>query len=119
MHELSIAMSILDALEEQSALHDGAAVASVHLRLGPLSGVLPQALQSAFELAREGTDFAACQLLIEETPIAIRCPICHKNRPVRSIQDMACVVCGSPSADIIGGRELEIRAMEIIQESRE
>jgi hydrogenase nickel incorporation protein HypA/HybF len=115
MHELSIALSILDAIEEQSALHGGAIVASVRLRVGPLSGVLPQALQSAFELAREGTDFAACQLLIEETPVAIRCPTCNKNRPVRSIQDMACAVCGAASADIVGGRELEIRAMEIIQ----
>jgi hydrogenase nickel incorporation protein HypA/HybF len=115
MHELSIAMSVLDALDEESQRREGARVTAVHLKVGPLSGVVPQALQGAFELAREGTDFAECQLVIEETQVMIRCPKCRIDRPVESIQQMSCAVCGTATADIISGRELEVRAMEIYE----
>ena len=56
MHELSIAMSLLDMIEEQVDIRGGVRVFAVHLKLGPLSGVVKEALQSAYELACEGTD---------------------------------------------------------------
>lgn len=113
MHELSIALSVLDAVEEQSRQRGGAHITAVHLKIGPLSGVVPRALQSAFELAREETDFADCQVRIEETPVLIRCPTCLTERAVESIQKMSCVVCGTATSDIVAGRELEVCAMEI------
>jgi hydrogenase nickel incorporation protein HypA/HybF len=113
MHELSIALSILDAADEQMARLGDARVSALHVRVGPLSGVIPQALVSAFELARTGTAFAACKLIIEETAVIVRCPACRMDRPVRSIQDIACSVCGTATSDLAGGRELELRAMEI------
>jgi hydrogenase nickel incorporation protein HypA/HybF len=115
MHELSIAMSVLDALEEQSQQRGGARITAVHLKVGPLSGVMPDALLSAFELAREQTDFADCSLMIEQTPVIIRCPTCLADRPVESIQQMSCAVCGTATADVASGRELEVCAMEICE----
>jgi hydrogenase nickel incorporation protein HypA/HybF len=115
MHELSIAMSVLDAVEEQSQQRGGARITAVHLKVGPLSGVLPAALLSAFELAREGTGFDDCRLQIEETRVLINCPKCLTERPVESIQHMSCVTCGTATADVAGGRELEVCAMEIIE----
>ena len=57
MHELSIALSILDLAAEEAERHGGR-VAAVHLRLGPLAGVVKDALVSAYDLAREGTPLA-------------------------------------------------------------
>ncbi len=57
MHELSIALSILDIAEEEAGDRVGR-VAAVHLKLGPLSGVVKEALLSAYDLAREGTALA-------------------------------------------------------------
>jgi len=54
MHELSVAMSLIDAVEEEAPRHGGRVVA-VHLKLGPLSGVAKEALLSAFELACAGS----------------------------------------------------------------
>jgi len=48
MHELSIAMSILDLAQEEADRNGGATVAAIHLKIGPLSGVVPQALESAY-----------------------------------------------------------------------
>ena len=67
MHELSIALSILDFAAEEAERRGGRVVA-VHLRLGPLSGVVKEALLSAYELAREGTPLAAAALVVEEVP---------------------------------------------------
>ena len=54
MHELSIALSIVDMAAEE-AERQGGRVVAVHLKLGPLSGVVKAALLSAYELAREGS----------------------------------------------------------------
>jgi hydrogenase nickel incorporation protein HypA/HybF len=64
MHELSIAMSILDAAEEEAQLHSGV-VAAIHVRIGKRSGIVPSALTSAYELAREQSALADCRLVID------------------------------------------------------
>ncbi len=73
MHELSIAMSILDMAEEEAIRRGGVRVEAIHLKLGPLSGVAKEALLSAYDLARESTPLAACRLMIEEVPIVAYC----------------------------------------------
>src|SRR5439155_7885623 len=65
MHELSIALSILDIVAEEAERRNGARVLAVHLRLGPLSGVVKESLRSAYELAREGSGFEGSELFIE------------------------------------------------------
>ena len=65
MHELSIAMCILEAAEEEAERHGGGRVSAVHLKIGEQSGVVAGALCSAFELAREQSPLAECKLVIE------------------------------------------------------
>jgi hydrogenase nickel incorporation protein HypA/HybF len=115
MHELSIALSVLDAVEEESERRGGAHITAVHLKLGPLSGVVKEALSSAFDLARDGTEMADCQLVIEEVPIVVFCPTCDSQRPVESMQMLCCAVCGTVTPEILSGREMEVTAMEICQ----
>jgi hydrogenase nickel incorporation protein HypA/HybF len=116
MHELSIALCILDAVAEESARRGGVRVGAVHLRVGPLSGVVKQALGPAFESAREGTELAECRLVVEEVPVVIRCDACDAERAVPSVQEMCCPVCGNPPAEIVSGREMDIIAMEIYED---
>lgn len=66
MHELSIALSILDSLQEEIDQRGCAAPEAVHIRIGQFSGVVPDALVSAYELAAEQTPFARSRLVIEE-----------------------------------------------------
>jgi hydrogenase nickel incorporation protein HypA/HybF len=108
MHELSIAMSILDVVEEESARRAEGRVTAVHLKLGPLSGVVKESLLAAFDLAREETDLKECQLMIEEIPIVVFCPTCDAERSVVSIQNICCAVCATPTPEVLHGRELEV-----------
>lgn len=68
MHELSIALSILEIAEEESEQRGNIAVEAIYLKLGEMSGVVKEALLSAFELAAEQCAFPKCRLLIEEIP---------------------------------------------------
>jgi hydrogenase nickel incorporation protein HypA/HybF len=113
MHELSIALGILDIAAEEAERHGGGRVAAVHLRLGPLSGVVPEALRSAFDLAREGTSLAAAELVIEEVPLRVFCPVCAAERAPPSVWRLCCPDCGAPTPEVIRGRELEVVALEI------
>lgn len=66
MHELSIALSIVDGVSEELALHGGSSVVAVHLRLGRLSGVVPDALLFAYDAACAGTPLEGSRLRIDE-----------------------------------------------------
>ena len=113
MHELSIALSILDLAAEESERHGGARVVAVHLRLGPLSGVVKRTLLSAYDLARESSATAEAELVIEEVPVVVYCPACAAERSAVSIQQLCCRTCGTSTPRVVRGRELEVTALEI------
>lgn len=61
-------MSILDIAQEEAEQRGNARVEAIHLRIGKMSGIVKQALLSAYELAAEQTPFAQCRLVIEDVP---------------------------------------------------
>jgi len=113
MHELSIALSILDVVGEEMERHEGARVEAIHVKLGPLSGVVKEALLSAYELARMETPYEQARLVFEDMPIVVFCSKCQAERPVHSIQRFCCTECDTPATDVLHGRELELAALEL------
>ncbi len=112
MHELSIAMSIVELTQEE-AERRGVQVSAVHIKLGALSGVVREALLSSYELACEDTPLKGSRLVVEEVPVVVYCPRCQVQRPLRSAQLFCCAECGTPTAEIVQGKELEVVALEI------
>ena len=112
MHELSIAMSILDLAQEE-AEQRGVRVTGVRVKLGALSGVVKDALLSSYEVACVDTPLSGSALHIEEIPVVVFCPTCQTERPISSIQLLCCAECGTPTADIVQGKELAVVALEI------
>ena len=94
MHELSIAMSIIEGATEEARRHGAVKVSAVHLKLGPLSGVAKEALLFSYELACEGTALEGSHLVVEDVPAIVFCPSCEIERAIVSIQQMRCPVCG-------------------------
>jgi hydrogenase nickel incorporation protein HypA/HybF len=111
MHELSIAMSIVEMAEEEAA---GAQVLAVHLKLGALSGVVKSALLSSYELACEGTLLEGSTLVIEEIPVLVHCAQCQADRPLDSDRWFVCPECKQPISEVIQGRELQVVALELL-----
>ncbi len=113
MHELSIALNIVEIAAAEAARHGESAVSAVHVRLGPLSGVVKEALISAFEIAREDSPLAGAELVVEDVPIRFYCRLCRMEVTVASLQAFVCPRCSSPAGDILSGKELEVRSLEI------
>jgi len=66
MHELSIAVSIIEVAEEEAARNNATRVQSVRLRLGALAGVAKEALLFSYGIACEGTPLEGSRLLIDD-----------------------------------------------------
>lgn len=114
MHELSIAMSIVEMAQEESARRQ-VQVRAVHLRLGPLSGVVKEALLSSYEMACFDTPLKDSRLVIEEVPIVVYCPQCQAERTLPSMQWFCCPQCATPTSEVVHGKELEVIALEVDQ----
>ena len=112
LHELSIALSIVEGAEEEVTRQGGGRVCSVYLKLGPLSGVVKEALLFSYELACEGTALEGSSLVIEDVPVRVDCERCGREGDAVSMQCLQCAQCGSPGR-IVSGTELEMVALEM------
>jgi hydrogenase nickel incorporation protein HypA/HybF len=112
MHEMSIALAVVDQVREAACPADGPAgddaVDTVLLRVGELAGVVPDALRFCFELACEGTLLAGARLLVEPVPGRARCAPCARDWATGLPPDLCCPGCGSGATELTAGRELEI-----------
>jgi hydrogenase nickel incorporation protein HypA/HybF len=117
MHELSIAMSIVDMAQEEAERRD-VKIDAVHLDLGPLSGLVAEALLFSYEVACRGTRLEGSRLVINKVPIEVYCPDCKTQRTLSSMQWFCCPECSTPTSEVIHGRELSITALEVHDERR-
>ena len=109
MHELSLMTNLL---EDASAAAGARPICALRVRIGPLSGVVIDALRFAFEALSPGTLAAGARLDIEETVPSFHCPRCGADfqTPVGSYQ---CPACGSCEGELRGGNELELVSIEV------
>lgn len=112
MHELSIAISMIDEITEEAARRGGLAVRTVYLTLGLLSGVDREALQFCYECACEGTILEGSRLVVEVVPVVISCAVCRLETAPVSITRLACPTCNS-AGKVVRGYELEVASLEV------
>jgi hydrogenase nickel incorporation protein HypA/HybF len=112
MHELSIAMSIVEMAEREAVERD-ARVTAVYMKLGLLAGVVKEALLSSYEMASAGTIVEGSRLVIEDVPILVNCPACQEPRLITSDEWFVCPECKGPVSGVLEGREMEVVALEI------
>jgi hydrogenase nickel incorporation protein HypA/HybF len=113
MHELSIALGIIEVASEELSNHGDARISAVHLKLGALSGVDKDALLFSFDVAAEGTPLQGARLEIDAVPVVIFCAKCGAEREIECIQQLVCSVCGELSSNVSRGRELQVVALEL------
>jgi hydrogenase nickel incorporation protein HypA/HybF len=112
MHELSIMDSALTLALEQAQKAGASRVHMIRLRIGALSGVVPEALQFAFEALAPGTAAEGGQLAIEHVPARFWCAACaHEFQSDDMFSE--CPDCHQPSGELRAGREMEVASLEI------
>jgi hydrogenase nickel incorporation protein HypA/HybF len=112
VHELSLVASVFDVLEEKAREHGASRVTAVVLRVGRMSGVVPDLLESAFDSFRKGTLAEGARLEIVIVPVKLRCPDCG-GASVREDTDFSCAACGSRRVEIVEGREIVVEKIEL------
>lgn len=110
MHELSIAQSLVEMVQQRLP-PSVSRVTAVDLRLGAMAGVVRGALEFCYGIATDGTALQGSALRIEELPVVIHCPVCAADQALEGIA-FRCPVCGTLSGDIRQGRELDLAAIE-------
>jgi hydrogenase nickel incorporation protein HypA/HybF len=112
MHELSIMQSALNLALDQAQQAGAVKVHMIRLRIGALSGVVPEALEFAFEALVPGTLADGAKLAIEHVPARFWCAAC--TREFESDDLLAeCPGCHSLSRELRAGREMELASLEI------
>jgi hydrogenase nickel incorporation protein HypA/HybF len=112
MHELSVCQALLQQVSEIARRESADRVARIHLRVGPLSGVVPELLEQAFTIARTGTIAEQAELVTEPQPIRVRCSQCGEESDA-SISRLVCGVCGDYRTRLISGDELLLASVEL------
>jgi hydrogenase nickel incorporation protein HypA/HybF len=112
MHELSIAQSVLEAVQAEAARHPGAKPMKIGLKIGELAAVDPDALQFAFEVLTRETELEGLKLEIEFCPRWHRCFDCGTEFAVKDF-DFRCTKCQSTRNECISGDELQMTYLEL------
>ena len=104
--------SALDLALDQARQAGASRVHAIRLRIGAISGVVPDALHFAFEVLTVGTPTEGAQLIIEDVPARFWCATC--SREFESSNLLAqCPDCRSLSGELRAGREMELASLEI------
>jgi hydrogenase nickel incorporation protein HypA/HybF len=113
MHELSIAMGIVKIAEEETAKANVHTVSKIELEIGTLSGVEIDSLNFVWNSAVKNTvlEKAKKQIFIIEGKG--KCADCDTEFNMENIYD-CCPSCGSNFKGILQGKELRVKALEVI-----
>jgi hydrogenase nickel incorporation protein HypA/HybF len=110
MHELSIALSIIELALEEAGKANARAITQVDVEIGTLAGVETEALLFAWDSVTQGTLARSAPLKIHSVEAMANCFQCGKTFPVDHFFSQ-CPHCGSFRYDITRGRELRIKSL--------
>jgi hydrogenase nickel incorporation protein HypA/HybF len=113
MHEMAIAQSIVEQVEEVARSQGLAKISKIRLRIGALRAVVPEALEFGFEVMSQETPLAGARIEIEEVPIQVTCRECGETSSPEPGLAWLCPACGSTAVEMISGKELQLDSLEV------
>ncbi len=113
MHEVSIAISLLDIVEEQCRAGGYHSVEAVKVRVGKGGEILPEALDFAFAAVKRDTVAHRARLIVDWVPVGGFCSGCRRQFETEEKVLFSCPLCASPSFQINQGYELQIVELEV------
>ena len=108
MHELSVTQSVVEAVMDRTGEQR---VVEVRLRVGRLSGVVPDAMRFCFDLVTDGTPLQGARLDIDEPQGSASCRRCGATFVLHDL--ILLCPCGSADVRVLTGRELAICSVEV------
>lgn len=112
MHEVSLMHDTLLLATQHARQAGGTRIHRLMMRIGPLSGVVPETLEFAFEVVAKGTLAEGGHLEIERVPIVCYCRACEAEFTAKDML-CECPTCQTPSFDVRSGREMQLTSVEV------
>jgi hydrogenase nickel incorporation protein HypA/HybF len=115
MHELPVTESILKIVIKHAESNSVNKVMAVHLRVGKLSDIADEWMQRYFDYLSKGTIAEGAKLVIERTPVVLKCNACSTSYEVdmTKMEEMLCPACGEKGGSLVSGREYYIKEIEV------
>lgn len=112
MHEMSIAQELIRQIEKHVTDERRPSVRRVALRIGTLSGVLPESLTFCFDALVAKTSLQQAELTVESVPYTLQCSVCNICFEPKGWAHV-CPSCGCTQLLPTKGQELEIAYIEL------
>ncbi len=112
MHEMSLAMNILDIVERTAQANGASAVKDIFLEVGVLAGVMVSALEFNLDIAKRSTRAQDANIHIEEIKGRGRCPACGGTFPM-GFHIEPCPQCEGGYLKMVTGDELRVLEIEV------
>ena len=116
MHEMSITQAMLDLALEHAK---GDRITDIHLRVGNLSGIVPESVEFYFDYLSKGTPAEGAELVFRRVPARFSCRACGKEyemagqEPRSRYYGWVCPVCGELQPEVVGGKEFLVESIEV------
>lgn len=117
MHEMSIAMSLLEMALEEANAAGCRRIISLTVNYGQIAGIMPEALDMAFGMLTSDTPHAGAKLILNKVPLRLRCLFCQCefSSPESANALAPCPNCGEILGhQVLQGKELVLARMEAI-----
>jgi len=112
MHEMSIAQSLIEIIQEEMARNQAKTLRSVRLHVGEMSAIVPDSLSFCFEVITAGTDMEGARLMMDIIPLEGRCLSCGEAFRIKDYVFL-CPFCGGSEVETVSGQELSIVEIEV------
>jgi hydrogenase nickel incorporation protein HypA/HybF len=112
MHELSLAESLIDLVEEESRKLAGAKVRTVRLEIGALAVVEPDAMRFCFDVVARGTTAEGASLDIVTVAGRGHCLDCGHDIDVFE-RPALCPDCGAAHVEVTSGTSMRLKELEV------
>lgn len=111
MHELALARSLIEMIDEYAQQQDVGRITQINVRLGSMSA-MTRALHFCFGSASQGSAAEGALLNIEEIPLTVFCDYCDAVKTPSGRYNFRCPDCGLPTPKIVTGREMQLISIE-------
>lgn len=113
MHELSVAMSVVQIATEETRKNGADSVETIVLEIGELSGIEMDAFLFAWDEAVNGSVLEKAERKIERPKGLLECTNCQKTYPALEKFE-ACPDCQIPGL-VIQGDEMKVKSLILVQ----
>jgi hydrogenase nickel incorporation protein HypA/HybF len=112
MHEIGLMQRMVEVALDRAAGAGARHVQRMTVRVGAESGVVPEVIALAFDVATRGTIAEGAELQIEDVPLVCFCVACDMEfAPEDALHE--CPGCHRLGAQVRRGREFELASLEI------